>query len=124
MSNIKELTPHEEYVIDVLLNCRHGSTVPKVHDPLIPAAISAQPCAPGEKGVSSVVPVLLTTVEGISLLRIYLPKDLRSLEARETVWKSVLEVDKRFPDGIPLLDPISHMNIADDKFKVLVDVGN
>ena len=30
----------------------------------------------------------------------------RCLEARETVWRSILEIRKRFPDGIPLLDPI------------------
>jgi ATP-dependent RNA helicase DOB1 len=69
-----------------------------------------------------VVPVLLSTIDGISHLRIVLPKDLRSEQARETTWKSVLEVHKRFPDGIALLDPIQNMGITDSKFKALVKV--
>lgn len=68
------------------------------------------------------VPVLLATLESISHFRIYLPKDLKSAQARDTVWKSVLEVHRRFPDGITLLDPIKDMGITDDKFKELVQV--
>ena len=49
-----------------------------------------------------------------------MPKDLRSLDQRNTTWRSVLEVQSRFPDGIPLLDPIADMKITDDKFKALV----
>jgi ATP-dependent RNA helicase DOB1 len=55
-------------------------------------------------------------------LRIWLPKDLRPDQGRETAWKSVLEVQKRFPDGIPLLDPIQNMGIKDEKFKGLIKV--
>jgi len=53
-----------------------------------------------------------------------LPKDLRSIGQRETVWKSILEVQRRTPDGIPLLDPIENMGIKDEKFKVLVKVSS
>ena len=68
------------------------------------------------------MPVLLSTIESISRLRLFMPKDLRPLEQRNTTWKSVLEVQSRFPDGIPLLDPIVDMKITDDKFKELVQV--
>lgn len=68
------------------------------------------------------VPVLLSTINAISRLRIYLPKDLRQLQSRETVWKSVQEVQRRFPEGIALLDPIQDMDIKDDKFRALVKV--
>jgi ATP-dependent RNA helicase DOB1 len=71
--------------------------------------------------VPLVVSVLLTTIEGISHIRVFMPKDLRSDQARETLWKSVLEVHRRFLD-VPLLDPIENMGIKDDKFKVLVKV--
>ena len=81
-----------------------------------------QPCLPGQKGDPLVVPVLLSTFNAISHLRIYLPKDLRPPSARETVWKSVLEVQRRCPDGIMLLDPIEDMEIKDEKFKALVKV--
>lgn len=83
-----------------------------------------QPCPPGEKGTPLVVPVLLKTIEAISHLRIYLPKDMRSESSRVTVWKSVIEVQTRFPEGVPLLDPVENMRIEDDKFKALVGVGS
>lgn len=80
------------------------------------------PCPAGQKGEPLVLPVLLSTLDGISHLRIFLPKDLRPIGPRETVWKSVLEVQRRSPDGIPFLDPIENMGIKDEKFKVLVKV--
>jgi ATP-dependent RNA helicase DOB1 len=79
-----------------------------------------QPCLPGERGEPVVIPVLLSIVEKISAIRIHVPKDLRPLSARETLWKSVLEVHKRFPDGLPMLDPIKNMKISD---KMFVDLG-
>ncbi|ETW75423.1 hypothetical protein HETIRDRAFT_67679 [Heterobasidion irregulare TC 32-1] len=118
----EELPPHEQYIIDVLLNCASGSTAPTQKDRqnMLATPGGVQPCLPGQKGDPLVVPVLLSTFNAISHLRIYLPKDLRPLSARETVWKSVLEVQRRCPDGIMLLDPIEDMEIKDEKFKALV----
>ena len=122
VSGVEDLPPHEQYVIDVLLNCAKGSLVPKERN--LPAATPGGilPCPPGEKGEPLVVPVLLSTLDGISLIRIHMPKDLRSTQARETTWKSVLEVHRRFPKGITLLDPIQHMKITDEKLKQLLKV--
>jgi ATP-dependent RNA helicase DOB1 len=117
----EELPPHEQYIIDVLLNCALGSTVQDRAN-VVATPSGVQPCAPNQKGVPLVVPVLLSTIEGISHLRIHLPQDLRSEQARETVWKSVLEVHRRMPDGVPLVDPIENMGIKDVKFKELVKV--
>ena len=117
----EELPPHEQYIIDVLLNCALGSVV-QDRTNVVATPSGVQPCAPNQKGVALVVPVLLSTIEGISHLRVYLPQDLRSEQARETVWKSVLEVHRRMPDGVPLVDPIENMGIKDVKFKELVQV--
>ncbi|KAI0821075.1 rRNA-processing arch domain-containing protein [Irpex lacteus] len=117
----EELPPHEQYVVDILLNCASGSSLPKDRSNPAPTPFGIQPCRAGEKGEPLVVPVLLSTVEQLSHLRIYLPKDIRPLNAREIVWKSVLETQRRFPDGIPLLDPVQNMHITDDKFKALVE---
>jgi len=117
----EELPPHEQYVIDVLLNCASGTAVPKDRSNITATPFGIRPCRSDEKGEPLVVPVLLSTVEQISHLRLYLPKDIRPLPARETLWKSILEVHRRFPDGIPLLDPIQNMQITDDKFKTLVE---
>ncbi|KZT08888.1 antiviral helicase [Laetiporus sulphureus 93-53] len=115
----EELPAHEQYIVDVLLTCDDGSEVSKDRTAL---SISSRvrPTRPGRCGVPLVVPVLLSTLDSISRLRIYLPKDLRSLQARESVYKSIQEVHRRFPDGIPLLDPIGDMQITDEKFKILV----
>jgi ATP-dependent RNA helicase DOB1 len=108
--------------VDVLLNCAQDSTVPKERSTVTATPGGVLPCPSGQKGEPLVLPVLLSTLNGISHLRIYLPKDLRPNGARETVWKSILEVQRRSPDGIPLLDPIENMEIKDEKFKVLVKV--
>lgn len=79
-----------------------------------------QPCPPGERGEPLVIPVLLSTMDKLSAVRIHVPKDLRPLQARESLWKSVLEVQKRFPGGLPMLDPIKNMKISD---KMFVDLG-
>jgi ATP-dependent RNA helicase DOB1 len=118
----EEIPPHQQYVVDVLLNCADGTVIPKDRDNVAATPGGVQPCPAGQKGIPLVVPVLLSTIEGISHLRIFLPKDLRQDQARETVWKSVLEVHRRFPDGITLLDPIQNMGINDDKFEALVKV--
>ncbi len=97
--------------------------MPKDRDAAAATPGGILPCKPGQKGEPLVVPVLLSTLDGISLIRIFLPKDLRSLSARETTWKSVLEVHRRFPDGITLLDPVQNMGIKDEKFKQLVKVS-
>ena len=51
-----------------------------------------------------------------------MPKDLRPLDQRNDAWKRILEVQSRFPDGIPLLDPVQDMKITDEKFTELVQV--
>jgi ATP-dependent RNA helicase DOB1 len=117
----EDLPPHEQYIIDVLLNCALGSAV-QDRSNAVATPSGVLPCAPNEKGVPLVVPVLLSTIESISHFRIHLPQDLRSEQARETVWKSVLEVHRRMPNGVPLLDPIENMGIKDVKFKELVTV--
>ncbi|VDB95625.1 unnamed protein product [Peniophora sp. CBMAI 1063] len=122
MPKAEELPPHEQYIVDVLLNCATGSgSAPKDRTGVVtPTPGNIQPAPAGEKGEPLVVPVLLSTLDGISHLRLHMPKDLRGAPAREGLWKSVLEVHRRCPQGIPLLDPVENMGITDDKFKTLV----
>jgi ATP-dependent RNA helicase DOB1 len=82
--------------------------------------------APGPSGVNEktgrmeVVPVVMSTVDSISSVRIQLPKDLKSIDHRLDLRKTVEEVKRRFPDGVPCLDPIKNMGIKDESFKNLV----
>ncbi|KAF6760384.1 rRNA-processing arch domain-containing protein [Ephemerocybe angulata] len=119
--SVDQLPPHEQYIIDVLLNLAPGSSPVKDKDVVHAAPEGILPCPQGQKGIPQVVPVLLSTIDSISHLRIVLPKDLRPEAARETVWKSVLEVQRRFPQGIALLDPVENMGIKDEKFKELIN---
>lgn len=66
--------------------------------------------------------MLLSTLDGISHIRIFLAKDLKPVEARLQALKSVQEVKRRFPGGVALLDPVENMGIVDDAFKKLLRV--
>ena len=69
-----------------------------------------------------VVPVLLPHITKFSSVRLYLPKDLRSSDNRKVVRTQIQEVRKRFPDGLPQLDPVKDMHISDEGFKKIVQV--
>lgn len=100
------------YIVDVLLKCAPADTNQKLFTP--------KPCPPGQEGQIEVVPVLLPLIDGISSVRVYVPKDLRTPDARKSVGKTLAEVHKRFNDGVPLLDPIEDMHIEDDNFKKII----
>lgn len=68
------------------------------------------------------IPIALSLIDNISSIRIHIPKDLRSAESRTTVQKSLAAIATRFPDGLPLLDPIEDMRISDDDFVKLIKV--
>lgn len=53
-------------------------------------------------------------------MRLFIPSDLRPIDNRNSVLKSIGEVKKRFQDGVPLLDPIKDMKIGDKQFKELI----
>ncbi|KAJ1029858.1 hypothetical protein NDA13_003097 [Ustilago tritici] len=120
--------PQNQYVVDVLLHCASGpgsSSSDKdkkggKSDNGAPAG-NFLPCPEGKKGEMVVVPVLLSTIQSLSGIRIFLAKDLRPTEPRETVRKNLVEVKRRFPKGVPLLDPIKDMKIKDESFAHLVE---
>jgi ATP-dependent RNA helicase DOB1 len=114
----EEYLPQQSYIIDVLLNVSDNSSVGTQTHKEIPAGVV--PPAEGEKGKMEVVPVLLSCIEEIGHIRIFLPKDLSASDQRNTVRKALDEVKRRFPDGIANLDPIENMKITDDSFKKLM----
>ncbi|KDE07762.1 hypothetical protein MVLG_02032 [Microbotryum lychnidis-dioicae p1A1 Lamole] len=109
-----------QYIVDVLLNCAIGSTPGPTKKGQAASTSLIRPCPPKEQGEFAVVPVLLSTLDGISHIRIFLAKDLKPIEARQQAWKSVQEVKRRFPDGVALLDPVQNMGITDEPFKKLL----
>jgi len=59
-------------------------------------------------------------VDGLSSVRLYIPKDLKNAESRKNCAKSLREVQRRFADGLPTLDPVEDMKIDDENFQKLV----
>lgn len=110
--------PQQDWIIMVLLNVATGSHVDMKDKAGSLSMI--QPATDGEKSEPVVVPVLLSCLHSIAQMRIFMPKDLRPLKERESVWKAMGQVFKRFPKGITLLDPIENMNIKDESFKKLI----
>lgn len=117
----EDMIPQESYVIDVLLQVADASSSRTKFMGELPQGI--RPPAEDEKGRMEVVPVLLSAIDRIGHIRVFLPSDLKSLDQRNTVQKSLEEVKRRFPDGIAVLDPIENMGITDDSFKKLLRVS-
>lgn len=118
----KNLSPQESYIIDTLLVVADTSSSATRTHQNIPGGI--RPPAPGEEGQMQVVPCMLTCIDSIGHVRVVLPKDLKPAQDRAYVRKALNEVKRRFPDGMPILDPIENMGIKDASFKNLLRVGN
>ena len=115
------LSPQQTLVVDVLLPVANDVSFVSQAGEGLPPGI--RPPAPSEKGKMEVVPVLLTCIDSIGHLRVFLPTDLKSMDQKNNVRKALDEVKKRFPDGIAILDPIENMKITDDSFKRLLRVS-
>ncbi|KAH7674653.1 RNA helicase protein [Dioscorea alata] len=102
------------YIVDTLLHCS-----PELNE----NGSRSKPCPPrpGEKGEMHVVPVPLPLLSGFSSIRIAIPPDLRPAEARQTVLLAVQELGKRYPQGLPKLNPVKDMGIDDPEFISLMD---
>lgn len=93
------------FIVDVLLNCAPGTT---------------RPCPPNVKGEPTVVPVLLSTLNGMSSVRVFVPKELKALDQRQQLLKTIKEVERRFPTGLPMLDAVDDLGVKDESFKKLL----
>jgi ATP-dependent RNA helicase DOB1 len=82
--------------------------------------IIPKPCLDGQKGEVEIVSVDSTVITHVSSVRLYCPNDLRQKDSRRGVYKSIKEVKKRFPDGPPLLNPVTDMKITDSDFVDIV----
>ncbi|KAH8677620.1 rRNA-processing arch domain-containing protein [Xylariales sp. PMI_506] len=120
-----EFEPQESYFVDVFL---HIDPKGEPFSPRVPPTTEMPPgVLPGDatdKSSFEVVPCLLTCLKAISQIRVFMPKDIKTQEdiedIRKQLLKSLAEVLRRFPDGVPILDPIENMGITDDSFKKLL----
>ena len=63
----------------------------------------------------------LDTIDRISAVRLFVPQDTKPMEARKNIMKSLKEVQRRFPDGLPLLDPVQDLKINVGEFNKLLE---
>ena len=83
---------------------------------------TSQNCRPFQEGIDDekniemrVFTCTLDNIQSISQVRLYMPTDISSSKrSRQSIFKSIKEVDRRFPDGHPLLDPIKDMKMSKD----------
>jgi ATP-dependent RNA helicase DOB1 len=81
-----------------------------------------QPEMDEEKIISMrIFTVELDNIERISAVKLFVPADVRTPEARKNIAAAVKEVHRRFEDGIPLLDPIRDLKITEVEFKTLME---
>lgn len=114
-------SPHQSWMVDVLLKLADGPSVGTKSSQDLPPGIF--PPKEGEKARMEVVPLMLNCIHSVAQARIKLPKDLASLDARNSMGKHLDEVQRRFPDGVALVDPIEDMEIEDESFKKLLRVS-
>ncbi|CAD6340615.1 unnamed protein product [Miscanthus lutarioriparius] len=99
-----------DYTVDVLTRCsvtkdNNGKKTMKV----VPLKARGEPV---------VVSLPLSQIDGLSSIRMYIPKDLLPVEARENTLRKVEEVLSRFAkDGVPLLDPEEDMKVQSKSFR-------
>eukprot|EP00850_Spirogloea_muscicola_P021605 SM000255S08784 [mRNA] locus=s255:18675:24924:- [translate_table: standard] len=108
-------TSEISYVVDVLLPC--------TKDDAASAAVRREvvrPCRNGEVGEPMVAVIPLSQVDCLSSVRIHVPKNLIAREAREHVQKTLEEVQRRFPDGLQLLDPEEDMQVESSSYRKAV----
>ncbi|KAL1531271.1 Helix-loop-helix protein 2 [Salvia divinorum] len=97
------------YIVDALLHCSIGTSE---------TGSQPKPCPPhpGEEGEMHVVPVQLPLLSALSKLKISVPSDLRPKESRHNVLLAMQQLEKRYPQGFPKLNPVKDMGVEEREF--------
>ncbi|KAI9321903.1 rRNA-processing arch domain-containing protein [Dichotomocladium elegans] len=105
------------YILHVLLYCDKDSTLSKDADG---KTVGVRPAPDDFNGEPMIVPVTLSSLDGISHIRIVLPKQLKTVQQKTEVHSSICTIQSKFPDDIPVLDPIENMNIRHEGLDKLI----
>ncbi|KAG0478468.1 hypothetical protein HPP92_013187 [Vanilla planifolia] len=101
-------TEDSKYTVDVLTKCVVKEEGSKKSFKIVHLKGEGDPV---------VISLPLSQIDNLSVIRVYMPKDLVPLEAREHMLKILSEVYSRFGNGIPLLDPEEDMKELMAKIK-------
>ncbi|KAG7662926.1 MTR4 [[Candida] subhashii] len=117
----QEFTAHQSYIVNVFVCTMFVDSPVNLIKPFNPMlAEGIRVAKKGEKSRAEYIPITLDSIEKISSVRLRVPSDLKSSEAKRTLVKTLKDLPKRFPDGIPLMDPVESMKITDNEFKMLL----
>lgn len=117
----QSFTAHDSYIVKVFLYSIFVDSpvnLVKQFNPLLPEGI--RPAKSGEKSRADFLPITLSSIEKISSVRLKVPDELNSSAAKKSLLKTMKDLPKRLPDGIPLIDPVESMKIEDQEFKLLL----
>ncbi|CAI5968318.1 unnamed protein product [Closterium sp. NIES-65] len=109
------------YDVDILTRCVEEGSAGRMGPPGGPRKV-VRPCRPGEEGGSPLVASFpLTQLDGISAVRLFLPKDLKHKEPREAALKSLQQLLLRAgADGVQMLDPEEDMEVNSPAYRKAV----
>ncbi|KAM0903507.1 hypothetical protein ACQ4PT_018607 [Festuca glaucescens] len=110
-SNGEDRRPEDyDYTVDVLTRCSVNKDISgKKIMKIIPLKSRGEPV---------VISLPLSQIDGLTSVRMYIPKDLLPVEARENTLRKVEEVLSRFSkDGVPLLDPEEDMEVKSSSYR-------
>lgn len=113
LMNFKKILKREQdpqFTIDVLL---------PVDKKVDPSTETLLPPSSSDMCEMKVVTLQLKNITQVSSARVFLPNDLKHVDNRQSVLKSLSEIKKRFKN-VPLLDPIDDLKIKDSDFMSLV----
>ncbi|EEQ38845.1 hypothetical protein CLUG_02971 [Clavispora lusitaniae ATCC 42720] len=114
-------TDHESYVVSVFV-CTMFVDSPvgliKPFNPDLPEGI--RPAQEGEKARAEYIPITLDSIQAISSVRLKIPEDFKSSSAKRSMVRTLKDLPKKLPDGIPLMNPVDSMKIDDPDFKMLL----
>lgn len=114
-------TDHESYIVTVFV-CTMFVDSPvsliKPFSPDLPEGI--RPSKDGEKSRAEYIPITLDSIQAISSVRLKIPDDFKSSTAKRNMVRTLKDLPKKLPDGIPLMNPVESMKIEDPDFKTLL----
>ncbi|KAF8000482.1 hypothetical protein HF325_005411 [Metschnikowia pulcherrima] len=117
----QSFTDHESYIVTVFV-CSMFVDSPvnliKPFNPVLPDGI--RPATGDEKARAEYIPITLDSINAISSVRLKMPEDYKSSTAKRSLVRTLKDLPKKLPDGIPLMNPVDSMKIDDADFKMLL----
>jgi len=104
----------EEYRVDVMVNCDKDTVKSTSTD-------VAKPAKDGVSGQMEVIGFSLNEcLSSLSCIRLMIPQKLTGMDEKRKCHDQLKEIKRRYPDGLPLMDPIEDMHITDSKLNEIV----